>query len=105
MDERALSPIKLKGVLRSKLVTAIKKSVRFCKVVKVVLIPSRLEYEECGLGNLLWWRWGDIANFKDAALREIVAIRLKQPSISTRQALSHLYQPSVEICNNATAAF
>lgn len=93
-----------KSVVRGVEVKKVKKGVRFCNTVKVILIPTRMEYEKCDLVRALWWRWCDIADFKESALKEIEEIRLKEPSMSLRQALSQLYQPSLERYLTMTAA-
>jgi hypothetical protein len=82
----------LKGLLRNNRKDSTKKTVRFSKTVKVILIPTRMEYKESGLGNLLWWRCSDIEEFKDSARKEIDEIfRIEQPSISMRQAILQLF--------------
>jgi hypothetical protein len=41
-----------------------KKTVTFYSEIKVILIPCRQEYIECGLISVLWWEPSDYINFR-----------------------------------------
>ena len=51
-----------------------KKKVFFSTGVSVILIPTRKEYFETGLGESLWWANCDYANFKKTAVTEFRAM-------------------------------
>ena len=70
-----------------------KQKVRFDNDVKVVLIPTREEYEEAQLTNLLWWSEDQYKQFKKSALAELKLFLLAYPSLDTKSALKIIYQP------------
>ena len=71
----------------------IKRRVNFLPTVRVVLIPSRMEYKEADMAPLLWWEDTDYSAFKKSAIRELKAVMEIQHLTSTKQALQILYQP------------
>lgn len=72
--------------------TSKKKSVRWCLDVHVVLIPTRAEYFEHHLDELVWWADCDYALFKLQAAEEI-RDAMEYLNISLQEALKILYQP------------
>lgn len=68
-----------------------KKKVRFYKVVDVVLIPTRKEYEEIKLNQELWWNDDDYLQFKASAMEEYIRHmqkkQLRQERREQREAL------------------
>ena len=75
----------------------LKRRVNFLPTVRVVLIPSRMEYKDADMAPLLWWEDTDYSAFKKSAIRELKAVMEIQHLTSTKQALQVLYQPGFHI--------
>mmetsp|Transcript_17356 Transcript_17356/g.15649 ORF Transcript_17356/g.15649 Transcript_17356/m.15649 type:complete len:175 (-) Transcript_17356:193-717(-) len=71
--------------------------VKFDDSVKVILIPSRNEYHEAKLANLLWWENKDYSKFKDQAHNEVVSAVNINDSCGFREAMTLLYQPEYDL--------
>ena len=69
----------------------IEKKVKFCKNVKVILIPTLNEYIEAQLKSVIWWNDEDYKSFKSEAVIEIKQYIEKYPDISVKEAISLLY--------------
>lgn len=69
------------------------KKVRFNSSMKVILIPSLVEYKDAGLSSIIWWNYSDYSNFCSEANRELNLLRaFENIDIATAKVL--LYQPS-----------
>ena len=69
-----------------------KKKVRWHLNVRVVLIPTRDEYEHAGLGNFIWWNEDDYTQFRDSAAFELKRF-VEVMSMDLKEAIKILYQP------------
>jgi hypothetical protein len=67
-----------------------KLSVSFHQSVKVVLIPTRLDYKLHKLQDNLWWNQMDYKNFHCSTIKEIQAV-MGRESIDCRAASALLY--------------
>lgn len=76
----------------------LKKKLKFDSQVKVILIPTREEYSNIGLGEVLWWSHIDYCSFKESAGLELKAI-LSVYKIDPKAAIMKLYQPE-SMCIN-----
>lgn len=75
-------------IASTKLKTSTKaKQVRFCKVVQVVLIYSRVELHEANLLSVLFYSRDDYKVFHDDAVMEIDSFRFSQPCLARRNHL------------------
>lgn len=72
-----------------------KKSVSFSDSSRVVLVPSRAEYEKHGLLQDVWWDPEDYQNFKSSARMEIMEM-LDEYKGNVHSALTALYQPDFD---------
>jgi len=78
----------------------IKKKVHFESAVRVILIPSRIEYLAAGLMPILWWEKNDFTLFKRSAVAELVSFMRLRGISSYKEAMKILYQKDLEICTN-----
>lgn len=69
-----------------------KRKVRFAKVVAVVLIPTRKEYEEIKLNQELWWSDDDYFQFKASAMEEYIRHLQKKQRQQEKQQQKQLQQ-------------
>jgi hypothetical protein len=67
-----------------------RRSLSFCDRLKVVLIPSRKDYQSCGLLDTMWWQPGDYVYFKDDAKAEVFDV-MKSKQLDSSQAIRYLY--------------
>lgn len=69
-----------------------KKSVAYSRTVHVVLIPTRMEYQNAKLWGDIWWETDDYNSFKLSAIDELAEIMqlLNTDGVTARQLL---YQP------------
>ena len=65
------------------------KSIKFSVIVKVILIPSRLELN--ALKSTLWWTVAEIESFRKDTYHEIKQC-IEQNRCSLNEATMHLYQ-------------
>ena len=72
------------------------KSVSFCPVVHVILIPSVPDYRKANLCQVLWWNADDYDNFKGDALTEINHFLQQNKGLKGKDAIRHLYLSSTE---------
>ena len=68
-----------------------KKKVKFDNCVRVVLIASKSEYINSGLGTVLWYSADDYSKFKEEALCEYKTL-MSNSSLNKKEALNELYQ-------------
>jgi hypothetical protein len=66
----------------------------------VLLIPTREEYDNAGLGCLMWWNSDDYSKFKDSAVTEIKNLMLVDERIDCKTAQILLYQPASDYQKN-----
>jgi len=66
---------------------------RFCQSVKVVLIPSMVEYRKAELVQHMWWRDEDYSFFKKEAIAEIRSL-MSERDCTVKEASVALYQMS-----------
>lgn len=66
------------------------RSLSFCDRLKVVLIPSREDYQSCGLLDTMWWQPGDYVYFKDDAKAEVFDV-MKSKQLDSSEAIRYLY--------------
>lgn len=77
-----------------------------CKVtinncVRVILIPSRIEYKVCGLADTIWYSADDLAFIKYDCRKEIASYIINESSVSdakrhfdsVKDVMRQLYQP------------
>jgi hypothetical protein len=69
-----------------------KRRLRWNTGVRVILIPTRDEYEINGIGDWIWWREQDYIDFKMAAVHELREI-MRVKRVDSRTAIALLYQP------------
>eukprot|EP01006_Ploeotia_vitrea_P041642 TRINITY_DN66558_c10_g1_i1.p1 TRINITY_DN66558_c10_g1~~TRINITY_DN66558_c10_g1_i1.p1 ORF type:complete len:289 (-),score=-6.38 TRINITY_DN66558_c10_g1_i1:97-963(-) len=67
-----------------------KKKLRFNKNVKVILIPTRNEYNDAGLSNSIWWNLNDYNEMKFDAAKDIITI-IKSEKVDAKTAMNILY--------------
>ena len=75
------------------------RKVSFNTVVRVILIPSRAEYESADLTVSLWWDDFDYAGFKACAFKELRALMASRGLTDTSEAARILYQSGYEDTN------
>ena len=66
------------------------RSLSFCDRLKVVLIPSREDYQSCGLLDAMWWQPEDYVYFKDDAKAEVFDV-MKSKQLDSSEAIRYLY--------------
>jgi hypothetical protein len=71
------------------------KKVKWNLGVRVVLIPTRNEYKDVGLADLIWWTEDDYVVFRDTAAKE-VQVALEQLKLDLKEVLKTLYQPEYD---------
>lgn len=69
-----------------------KKKVSWLSRVRVVLIPSRTEYESAKLADALWWTGDDFSDFKESAVDEL-NVTMQRLKLDRKTAIKTLYQP------------
>jgi hypothetical protein len=72
-----------------------KRRIKFQPAVRVVLIPSRDEYTNAGLGEQLWWDESDYTAFKKSAVGELKVLMQKQGIVDSKVAIQVMYQPGL----------
>lgn len=72
----------------------LKKRVRFSNTAKVVLVPSRQEYQSHGIDHDVWWKPQDYFVFKTSARAEVCQL-IDKYSGDLRAVLRDLYQPLI----------
>jgi hypothetical protein len=65
----------------------------FNEASKVILVPSRREYQSAGLISNLWWTGSDYFNFQQSANSEIMLLSMYE-NVDIRNARRILYQPN-----------
>jgi hypothetical protein len=70
-----------------------KRRVKFQAAVRVVLIPSRNEYINAGMGDVLWWEESDYSVFKRAAVSELKMLMQSEGILDSKVAIQMMYQP------------
>lgn len=70
------------------------RKVHFHTSVKVILIPSRCEYESAKLIKTLWWERDNYPLFKLDAVKEVLSIMQGNSTITCKEAMKLLYQTS-----------
>lgn len=73
-----------------------KKRIKFSPSVRVVLIPTIIEYLEANIGDLIWWSEHDFRVFKEDAVQELKEHLMKCPNDSAKQAIKNLYGSSID---------
>eukprot|EP01041_Mallomonas_annulata_P004351 gene4351-8661_t len=81
----------------------IKKKIKFDNKVRVILIPTREEYFEVGLGECLWWASTDYSSFKQAAGVEFRAM-LSLCNMDAKAAIALMYQSDPKCALNGAVA-
>ena len=71
-----------------------KKSLKFNTAVHVVLIPTRYDYKNVGLGNVMWWADEDYNQFKSEATSELKLYMSSYSEFNCKKAIEVLYQPN-----------
>lgn len=71
-----------------------KKRIKFSPSVRVVLIPTIMEYLEANIGDHIWWSEHDFRVFKQDAVQELKEHLMKCPNDSAKQAIKNLYGSS-----------
>lgn len=71
-----------------------KKRIKFSPSVRVVLIPTIMEYLEANIGDLIWWSEHDFRVFKEDAVQELKEHLKKCPNDSAKQAIKNMYGSS-----------
>ena len=72
----------------------IKRNIKFDTKVRVILIPTRQEYCDIGLGEVLWWSNSDYGTFKESAGNELRTM-LSLYGMDAKAAIAQLYQPDL----------
>ena len=70
-----------------------KRRIQFQPSVRVILIPSRTEYSDANMFNLLWWEDTDYTAFKSSAILELKALMSIKNIQDSKKALKMMYQP------------
>lgn len=78
-----------------------RKAVNFSTNLKVVLIPSIIDYKSAGIVQSLWWTGADYSSFYASACSEIKLLSVFE-GIDIQDAKNRLYQPSTEDLINST---
>mmetsp|Transcript_29190 Transcript_29190/g.29542 ORF Transcript_29190/g.29542 Transcript_29190/m.29542 type:complete len:411 (+) Transcript_29190:21-1253(+) len=78
------------------------RKLKFDTKVRVILIPTRDEYYDIGLGESLWWMSSDYAAFKQSAGMEFRAM-LSLCNMDAKAAIALMYQSDVSY-NKLTAS-
>mmetsp|Transcript_2627 Transcript_2627/g.2742 ORF Transcript_2627/g.2742 Transcript_2627/m.2742 type:complete len:194 (-) Transcript_2627:282-863(-) len=71
------------------------RKVHFHTSVKVILIPSRCEYEAAKLIKTLWWERDNYPLFKLDAVKEVLTIMQGNNSMTCKEAMKVLYQTPI----------
>jgi hypothetical protein len=66
------------------------RSLSFNDRLKVVLIPSRKDYQSCGLLDVMWWQPEDYVYFKDDAKAEVFEV-MRSKRLDSSAAIRCLY--------------
>jgi len=74
-----------------------KKRIKFSPSVRVVLIPTIIEYIEANIGDMIWWSEQDYRVFKQDAVLELKEYLIKCPNDSAKQAIKNLYGSSSDL--------
>lgn len=69
-----------------------KKKIKFSPSVRVVLIPTAIEYEEANICDLIWWKDADYRLFKQDAVQELKSFLIERPDLNAKEAIKLLYQ-------------
>mmetsp|Transcript_24362 Transcript_24362/g.22138 ORF Transcript_24362/g.22138 Transcript_24362/m.22138 type:complete len:155 (+) Transcript_24362:25-489(+) len=69
-----------------------KKKISFNTSVKVILIPTREEYIEANISELIWYNHSDYYSYKISARDEILQYIESNPDTTYRTAMKLLYQ-------------
>ena len=69
------------------------KNVCFNPLLRVILVPSRVEYKCAGLCPILWWTSSDFFSFQQSAHSEVRLLSAFE-NIGGREARKKLYQPN-----------
>ena len=69
-----------------------RKKVSFYSLVKVILIPSRVDYYT--FLDELWWCKSDYIGFHTSANKEVIEFVIKYPNMTCNNAKKILYQPN-----------
>jgi hypothetical protein len=64
--------------------------------LKVILVPSRVEYKCAGLCPILWWSSSDFFSFQQSAHLEVHLLAAYE-NIGKKEARSKLYQPDNDV--------
>lgn len=72
-----------------------RKKVRWNLGVRVVLIPTRTEYRDIGLTDLIWWNENDYCIFRNGAAEEL-EIAVDYFQVDAKEAVKLLYQPEFD---------
>lgn len=87
----------------------VKRNVSFSERVRVVLVPTRLEYKQADLIPLLWWNGEEYISFQQQAYSELRLLSTNE-NIDMKQARVRLYQQqsttdkSIDIFSLATTS-
>ena len=71
--------------------TKLSRNVSFNEKVRVVLVPSRIEYKHAKLIPLLWWNGEEFLNFQQTAYSELRLLSTSE-NINMKEARTRLYQ-------------
>lgn len=69
-----------------------KKHIKWRLGVRVILIPTRKEYQDAQLGDDIWWSDGDYTSFKNSAVHELT-LAMSRMKTDSKSAIRMLYQP------------
>ena len=72
-----------------------RRKVRWNLGVRVVLIPTRTEYKDIGLTDLIWWNENDYCIFRNGAAEEL-EIAVDYFQVDAKEAVKLLYQPEFD---------
>jgi len=78
-----------------------RKSVSFDNSVKVILIPTKLEFRNAGIAGDVWWQPFEYDEMKMSAAREIQEV-INSHCIDPRAAMKILYQPETATTTGLT---
>lgn len=70
-----------------------RRGVKFGNSTHILLIPSRDEYRQAGLGDKMWWNSADYDLFKSEAVSELRNLMMIDDRIDAKMAQNILYQP------------
>lgn len=68
-----------------------KNKVRFFSTIEVVLIPSRIEYQEANLNTELWFNDEEFQVIRQETINELNQFLQENPHYSKREALNKIY--------------